>query len=200
MERLLNINIIPAKTELNIQKSQLSYNTPQPSVEMSIQKGGLEINTEKLQIHIDSFEMQQSIGLKSVKTLVNEYGAEGKQAAYQATANFVQEGNQMATPNGMKVHDIVAQRANKSIETVLEFLPKERPKISWEGGKTTIDYTPDKLNINFNIGKISNYNFQQGKVDMNLIQKPAVEIEYLGQPRYVQSSWSPDGQKLNTKV
>ncbi len=191
MERLLNITPVPVLTELNIQKSKLEYSAPLPKVEVSQQKGGLEIKTDRIQINIDTFEMRQSIGLKSVKTLVNEYGDEGVKTAYQATAKFVEEGNQLAQPNGMKPHEMVAQRAVKSIETVLDFLPKSRPEITWEGGDVSIDFTPDKINMEWEIGKISNYNFTYGKVELEVVQKPTVEIEYLGEPRYVPESAKP---------
>ena len=192
MERLLNIKPIPVATELNIQKNNLEYSAPLPKVKVSQQKGGLEIKTNRIQINIDTFEMRQSIGLKSAKTLVNEYCAEGMKKASEATAKFVQEGNQLAQPNGMKPHEMVAQRAVKSIETVLDFLPKARPEITWEGGDVNIDFTPDKINMEWEIGKFSNYNFTYGKVELEVVQKPTVEIEYLGEPRYIPESAKPE--------
>ena len=202
MEQLLSIRPIPISVEIVIDNAQLKYNNKLPKVEVSRQKGGLQMKADPIKINIDTFQMRQDIGLKSVNTLIKEVGQEGIKVAYEATARFVQEGNSLANPNGMDVSQIAAARMNKHYETVLDFLPKEGPEISWDGGKLSIHYQMDKLNMDWDVGSITNFEFVPGKIQLEIKQLPRVDIEYLGGPIYVPPSADPfyTGKEIDLKA
>lgn len=200
--QLLSIKQIPVSVEIVIEKAKLEYNSELPKVEMSREKGGLQMKADPIRINIDSFEMRKSIGLKSNGTLIKDFADKGIKVSYDAIASIAEEGNQLADPHGMKPADIAAAKVTKSIETVLDFLPKQGPDISWDGGKLSIHYQMDKLNMDWDTGKVENYEFIPGKISLEVKQMPSVEIEYLGGPIYVPPSAGPDfqGKQIDMKI
>lgn len=201
MEQLLSIKTIPISVEIVIENAQLKYNNKLPKVEVSRQQGGLQMKAEPIKVNIDTFEMRQSIGLKSINTVINEFGNQGIKLAYEATAKIVQEGNQLAHPKGMDIAQIAASRMNKQYETVLDFLPKVGPEISWDGGTLSVHYQMDKLDMDWDLGN-TNFEFIPGKIQVEVKELPRVEIEYLGGPIYVPPSADPSyiGKEIDIKA
>ena len=202
MDQLLSIKTTPISVEILINNAQVKYNSRLPKVEVSRQKGGLQMKADPIKINIDTFEMRQSIGLKSTATMVQEVGQKGIKIAYQATAKFAQEGNELADPNGMSIAQIAASKLNKQVETALEFLPKEGPDISWDGGKLSIHYQMDQLDMDWDTIGLTNFEFVPGKIEFEVKQLPKVEIEYIGGPIYVPPSADPAnmGQEIDVRV
>lgn len=202
MDQLLSIKTTPISVEILIDNAQVKYNSRLPKVEVTRQEGGLQMKADPIKINIDTFEMRQSIGLKSTATLIEEVGQKGIKIAYQATAKFAQEGNELADPNGMSIAQIAASKLNKQVETALDFLPKDGPDISWDGGKLSIHYQMDKLDMDWDTTGLENFEFVPGKIEFEVKQLPKVEIEYLGGPIYVPPSADPAnmGQEIDIRV
>lgn len=202
MDQLLSIRTTPIAVEILIDNAQVKYNSRLPKVEVSRQEGGLQMKADPIKINIDTFEMRQSIGLKSNTTLINEAAQKGIKIAYQATAKIAQEGNELADPNGMSIAQIAASKLNNQVETALDFLPKEGPDISWDGGKLSIHYQMDELNMDWDTTGLTNFEFLPGKIEFDVKQMPKVEIEYLGGPIYVPPSADPElkGQEIDVIV
>lgn len=202
MDQLLSIRTTPIAVEILIDNAQVKYNSRLPKVEVSRQEGGLQMKADPIKINIDTFEMRQSIGLKSNTTLINEAAQKGIKIAYQATAKIAQEGNELADPNGMSIAQIAASKLNNQVETALDFLPKEGPDISWDGGKLSIHYQMDELNMDWDTTGLTNFEFIPGKIEFDVKQMPKVEIEYLGGPIYVPPSADPElkGQEIDVIV
>ncbi len=202
MDQLLSIRTTPIAVEILIDNAHVKYNSRLPKVEVSRQEGGLQMKADPIKINIDTFEMRQSIGLKSNTTLINEAAQNGIKIAYQATATIAQEGNELADPNGMSIAQIAASKLNQQVETALEFLPKDGPDISWDGGKLSIHYQMDELNMNWDTAGLTNFEFIPGKIEFEVKQMPKVEIEYLGGPIYVPPSADPEhkGQEIDVIV
>lgn len=200
--QLISIKSVPVFVEIVIENAKLSYNSQLPKVEMTREKGGLQMKADPIRVNIDTLEMRKSIGMKPNGTLIKDFADEGFRINYQGIARVVKEGNELADPNGMKPGDIAASRLTKSIETVLDFIPKDGPDISWDGGKLSIHYQMDKLNMDWDVGKVDNFEFIPGKVKIQIKQMPSVDIEYLGSPIYVPPSAAPDfsGNKIDVKA
>jgi len=191
LEQLLSIKTIPIKIDVSITDAKLKYNTKLPKVEVTRNKGGFEMKAEPIKINIDSFEMRKSIGLKSVATLTKEFAEDGIKLCYEGIARVVEEGNSLASPKGMSVAEIAASRIGHSIETVLDFLPSERADISWEGGTLNINYQMDSLDFDWDTDARLHFDFVPGKVQFEILNKPAIEIDYIGDPIYVPPSANP---------
>ncbi len=186
MQQLLSIKSVPIAIEFKVTNAQLNYQTKNPFVEISRQTGGFEMKSEPIKVRIDSFEVRQSIGLKSNGTLVAEFGESGVSSAYEATAEIAQNGNMYV--NQMTTPQIAAQQSSKTIETVLDFLPHSQPEMRWEGGTIDVNFTKDKLDFQFDSKDSINFNYVPASVRFEIKQLPSVEIEYLGGPMYVPPS------------
>lgn len=202
MEQLLRINMTPGLIGLSTHNARLIYDSPKPGVDISRQQGGLEINSDFIKVHIDSSKMRESIGLISNKTLTQNFADKGEKLYQQGVSKTVNEGNSLADPHGMKIPDIAAVSNKKSVETVLAFLPKDRPEISWSGGDISINYETDKLNMEWDTQTWMNFDYVQGKVEVGIIQKPRVDVEYIGGPLYIPPSGDPNysGKNIDIKV
>lgn len=202
MDQLLSIRTTPIAVEILIDNAKVKYNSRLPKVEVSRQEGGLQMKADPIKINIDTFEMRQSIGLKSNTTLINEAAQKGIKIAYQAIAKYAQEGNELADPSGMSIAQIAASKLSSQVETALDFLPKDGPDISWDGGKLSIHYQMDELNMDWDTTGLTNFEFIPGKIEFDVKQLPKVEIEYLGGPIYVPPSADPEvkGQEIDVIV
>jgi hypothetical protein len=103
-----------------------------------------------LKLDIDNSEFFDSIGLKSQETQRQDLIHRGKKAVSESIQMYDDEGKILSRPHDKKaIAEIAYQRTNKSIESMLIFIPSERPKLHWSGGDVDISYTPDKVNIDW---------------------------------------------------
>jgi hypothetical protein len=194
MEQLLNIKTVPISIEIIVHKAELRYDAEFPKVEVTRDRGGLKMQAEPIQIQLDNKRMRESIGMKGIDRLTRDYADDGIRICYQATARFVQEGNQLLDFKHYSPADIAAQRIQRNIETVLSFLPEHGPDISWSGGTLSINYQADELNFNWDASPVGNpsFEFVPPRIEFKVKSYPKVEIEYVGKPIYCPPSADPD--------
>ena len=105
-------------------------------------------------------------------------------------ANIVNEGNALcnfeATPAS-----IATAKATRTMETIMDFLPKEGPDISWSGNTLSINYQASELNMDWNTNPEAKLEFVPGTVEFIVNQRPKLEIEYVGEPIYFPRSAAP---------
>ena len=93
------------------------------------------------------------------------------------------------------------ERANRENAVTMRIAPygsftitnAEGRQLIWKDGKLSINYTADKLNIDFDIHK-TRFKFTPGSVELIVNQLPRVEIEYTGEPIYFPASANPNYQ------
>ncbi len=197
---LLNISTVPVKIEINISNPQISnpnINKPEqgrPKMNVTMGEGGYKIEAQPAKINIDTYAARSSLGLGHMndRDFIKMNAEEGIKLAYQGTARIVNEGNQLA--RGAKVSDIAAQhnRAGQSIQTIMEFLPKEGADVTFDKGVLNINYDVAELNIDWENLRTSTLEFTPGSVEVIVEQMPSVEIEYTGKPIYVPASSDPE--------
>ncbi|MEG0615875.1 MAG: DUF6470 family protein, partial [Oscillospiraceae bacterium] len=149
MEQLLQIKTIPIKIEVTVNRAKLDYNNPLPKVAITKDKGKMTMHAEPIKINVDSQKMFDSIGLKKIDTLSKEVSDKGFKVAYEATAKIVQDGNKLEAAHKFSPADIAAEQSQRSIESVLAFIPKDGPEISWSDGTLSIQYQADQLNFDW---------------------------------------------------
>lgn len=142
---------------------------------------------------MDTFEARDSIRPSSAKSLVRDYFQKGKNAAYEATATYAQEGQILlsATLGDDALDQIIKQRNTVNTDYGLDFIPKAQPNINWSKPNMTIQYEMDKLNFDWKINK-TGFEFIPGSIEFSITQQPDVKIEYVGDPIYVPPSANPN--------
>ncbi|MCI8453617.1 MAG: hypothetical protein HFE84_03250 [Lachnospiraceae bacterium] len=191
MEQLLQITTIPIKYELKVKNASLEYHNGTAEVEISRNSGGMQIKSRPIRVKLDTYEARNSV-VPTTKTQIQRNAAEGKRAAYEATANFAREGRMLLKAKigegSEALGQILAQRtARPTGQFQLGFIPTTGPEIDWEGPELSIEYQMDKLNFDTKIQK-GDIQFVPGDIELSISQYPDVQIEYIGKPIYVPPS------------
>lgn len=159
--------------QINIEssKAQLLLHFKYPKLQISRERGGLEMESHPIQVDIDNREFYDSMGLKSIRALADDLITKGKKAVRESTTQYVREGNMMAAPNGKDaISQIAVMRTQKSIESVLAFIPQSPPKLYWTGGWVDITHTPDKLQYHWDTGGVEK-TYIPYSVDFSVVEK-----------------------------
>ena len=192
MAQLLNITSVPINIEVNVTRAELKQESPAPTVHITKNPGGMQIQADPIKVQIDNTAARESLGYgyKNIDTFARDEAQKGIQVAYQAVATIVNEGDALgnleATPGS-----IAASKANRTIEAVMDFLPKESPDISWSGNTLSINYKADSLSMDWDVSTRPKMEFVPGSIEFIVNQLPKVEIEYVGEPIYFPKSAAP---------
>lgn len=192
MDQLLQISTVPIKIDVTVTRARLEYNNEAPKVQVSRERGGLRLQAQPIKINVDNQRMRDSINMKSPDKVTQDYADEGIRISYQATAKFVQDGNQLLDAQHISPAQIATQQNSRSIETILSFLPSAGPDISWSGGTLNINYTADQMNFDWDTNPLAGFEFIPGSIEFVVKELPRVDIEYVGEPIYVPASANPN--------
>lgn len=191
MEQLLKITTIPIEYELTVHNAHLERKNGTAEVEISRDKGGMKITSRPIRLRLDTYEASNSV-VPTTRTAVFEASQKGKQATYEATAQFAKEGqillNAKIGQGAETLQSILDQRnALPTGQFELGFIPKTGPDIEWDPPSISINYQMDKLNFDARIdwGRVE---FVPGSIELSVEQYPDVHVEYVGNPIYVPPS------------
>lgn len=193
MEQLLKITTVPISIEFKVNDARLEQRSGTADLEISRNEGNFTIRSKPIRLSMDTFEARDSIRPSSAKSLVRDYFQKGKNAAYEATATYAQEGQILlsATLGDDALDQIIKQRNTVNTDYGLDFIPKAQPNINWSKPNMTIQYEMDKLNFDWKINK-TGFEFIPGSIEFSITQQPDVKIEYVGDPIYVPPSANPN--------
>lgn len=205
MEPLLRITRIPIHYELKINNAKLERKNGTAELEISRDKGGMHIKSRPIKVKLDTFEARNSM-TPTTRTSVAQFAQAGKTAAYEATAQFAQEGQILLKAKigegSETLNQIFAQRARVPIgDFELAFIPKTGANINWEDSSLLIEYEMDKLSFDMKIDK-GEVEFIPGDIQLEISQFPDVNIEYIGSPIYVPPSAAThfSGETIDVKA
>ena len=94
MNQLIEITTVPIQIEMKTTNAKLEYARGTAEMEISRNEGGLQIKSKPIRVNIDTFEARNSI-TPTLARRIEQDAEKGKQAAYEATATFVQQGQMM---------------------------------------------------------------------------------------------------------
>lgn len=131
-----------------ITKAQLLMQTIPAQVEVKTEKNGYKMDAHPIKIQIDNAKFFQSIGIKPVSVILKDSAARGKKAALDYMAKCSREKNEKLGSNAMTVAEIAAEQSHHTVMSELDFIPKEKPHISWKDGYVDINYIKDRRIVN----------------------------------------------------
>lgn len=202
MYPLIEIKSVPIQIEMKLTHARLEYARGTADMEVSRDKGGLHIKSQPIRVNLDTFEARNSV-VPTTATSIQQAAQKGRQAVYQATATYAQQGRMMMeTKVGEDVMGQIAASAapvGQDVNLNIQFLPKVGPEITWQGGEMNIQYEMDKLNFDWRLQKM-NFEFTPGDIEFTVKQRPEVIIKYVGGPLYVPPSADPDYEPTDVKV
>lgn len=202
MYPLIEIKSVPIQIEMKLTHARLEYARGTADMQVSRDKGGLHIKSQPIRVNLDTFEARNSV-VPTTATSIQQAAQKGRQAVYEATAAYAQQGRMMMeTKVGEDVMGQIAASAapvGQDVNLNIQFLPKVGPEITWQGGEMNIQYEMDKLNFDWRLQKM-NFEFTPGDIEFTVKQRPEVIIKYVGGPLYVPPSADPDYEPTDVKV
>lgn len=201
MNQLIRITTVPIQYELKVNNARLEYSRSKAELEISRNDGGLSIKSRPVKLNLDASEARNSVVPTTARSVAQTAQA-GKEAAYSATAQLVQEGKLLLKADiGQDViGQIMQQRtAPATGEFQLGFIPSAPVDIDYEAADLTINYEMDKLNFDLKVAN-GNFEFIPGNIEMSITQHPDVVIEYIGGPIYVPPSADPNYEPIDVRA
>ncbi len=92
MEQLLKITTVPISIEFKVNNARLEQKRGTVDLEISRDDGNFTIKSRPIRLSMDTFEARDSVRPASTKSLINNFAQKGRNAAYNATATYAQEG------------------------------------------------------------------------------------------------------------
>ncbi|MBD5384405.1 MAG: hypothetical protein HDR72_05345 [Ruminococcaceae bacterium] len=193
---LLQITTIPIQIEIKVTNARFEHSDEyvQPQVNIKSRDGGFVMEAEPLKLNIDTYQARKSMGYGHMTEgdMLKQKAQEGWSIAFQGTAKVASEGDQLARGASPAEIALNNARAGATVQTIMEFLPKEGADITFEAGKLNIEYQMGSQDIDWNIHPDSPLEFIPGSVEFIVHDRPRVEIEYIGDPIYVPPSANPN--------
>ena len=202
MYPLIEIKTVPIEIEMKVTHAKMEYSRGTAELEISRGEGGMSIKSRPIRLNIDTFEARNSVCPTAMRS-VEQYAQQGKQASYEATATYAQQGQLLldAKIGQELVTQFAADAQNRNLKTNvgLQFLPTVGPEISWDPGEMHIRYEMDKLNFEWRVNQ-PQFEFTPGDIELSVKQQPDVVIKYVGGPLYVPPSADPDYRPVDVEA
>ncbi|CQR46399.1 hypothetical protein BN1058_00657 [Paraliobacillus sp. PM-2] len=181
--RFPQIRLQSQAAQLAIKQTAAQQTIRQPKAEQTIQqpKAKLNIETKPSKLTIDQSEAWADLGFKSVRRVTAEAFQQGKEAAMEATARRIRQGEEM-----MKIENGGNPIASQAIENGFDQM--KRFNIGWipSSGSVKVNYRPAEVVIDIQAQKpiietktkdpMTTY--EPGKVDVTLAQKNNLQIDF----------------------
>lgn len=175
----LRINRQPALIGLNIAKARLEFQTTPGQVDLETTPGQLDIKSSAPRLHIDQSQCFADKDSKSPAQFAAGQVAEAKSDYMAGLNRRVAEGDQLAQIIGPSIIDIIKSQFNQQKAFNLQCVSVKPPEISCEVYPVEINYQAAVIQNNYRPAYVE-YNSQPGKVETYLIQKPFLEISWVG--------------------
>jgi hypothetical protein len=176
----LKVNTTPAL--IGIETRNATLEIKQHKADLTMKREPLEMKIEKKdsEIQIDQSVCFSECGNKKIFDLIKHSAQMGKQKSMEAIGKISSEGNEMMRieNDGEPIKNIGVNNAFPKKDYNIGFIPKSRPKITATKAEHKIDFEGGKTNIDVKVNKPT-INYNQGKVDIYLRQKPSINIEYV---------------------
>ena len=202
MTPLIEIKTVPIEIEMKVSHAKLEYSRGTADLEISRNQGGLSIKSKPIHLNIDTFEARNSV-MPTTATSIEQSAQKGKQAVYEATASYAQQGQLLlkAKIGQEMITQFAAEAQAKDVKTNvgLDFIPKAGPELNWDPGELNIRFEMDKLNFDWRLNQ-TQFEFTPGDIEISVTQRPDVVITYVGGALYVPPSSDPNYEPVDVKA
>lgn len=195
--QLINITSTPIDYKINIEPARLELKqSDNPTHQMNVDPSSLNIRSRNIQVRLDSTQLRASLNLRKAGDFARYYGGQGQQTVYENIGERVQFGNQISQiQDGVSISQVVQQKALQQPTTYTTFIPSAGVDMSWQPQELNLDYQPTELSFDWQVAK-NIMEYVPGKFQMDILQYPKIEIEYLGTPTYVPPSSDPNYEEI----
>lgn len=177
----MQIRTTNAELGLTIRQPQQQIEQPQAEMQIRQPAAELSIHTKQGQLSIDASQARSDVGMISTAESARNAAQQGKQALMAGIARRAREGDQLMSIEKGKnaIQTIIKSRTMPQQKALgIKFIPSANSvKISYTPADVQISIQPNKPKIDVTINKAV-HNYTPGKVMVDLIQKPSIQIDW----------------------
>lgn len=192
--QLLQISITNAKYEITTKPARLEYNQELiPSADVGITNAEMNLTTKPAKLDIDTYQARKSLGLANIKDTAAAKAQKGSESLSDFTQETVSETWQMAEAGatGLTYGEIERRKMIAPPPSPLTVsLPSAPAEITYRPGSFQLDFNMGEINTDWKIHK-TKFDYVAGSFNLDITQKPRVDIEYIGSPLYFPSGSNP---------
>ncbi len=172
----------PALVGLDIHKPAIKLNTTLPYLDIKTTPVSLQIDNPSAKLEIDWTQCRADMGLKTPPAVCRENAqlslSQGLEAIGTIAAEVDTLGNIEAPTS---VGQLVASRlqAESEVDYNVALMPEHPPQVNVETNGVEVTLEPQEVNCNLQRGILENKT-AWAKVDMYLLQKPSINVEWIG--------------------
>lgn len=147
MRFIMTVYQVTLKYEIT--KAKLLMKTTPAKIEAETEKSGYSIKSHPIKMIVDNTDFFESLNIKGPRRVLEDSAVYAKKAALEAVARYTNDGNAMLDPEKVTVAELAYRRSFPTITAVLDFIPKDKPKIDWADGFLEINYIIGNKRMNF---------------------------------------------------
>lgn len=121
------------------------------SLDISVERNGYQIDFTPARVEIDNRPYYNSVGLKDVRTMSEDYVSAAKSAARQGAVRASQ--NAEAVAHGASIGRLAYLQATRSIDQMLICVQPELPDINTVREELDVEYVRDDYTFNWDTGE-----------------------------------------------
>lgn len=178
----LQINQQPALIGLDIHKPAIKLNTTLPYLDIKTTPVSLQIENPPAKLEIDWSQCRSDMGLKAPQAVCRDHSQLSLSRGLEAIGTIAAEGDTLGRIEAStSVDQLVASRlqAESEVDYNVALMPEHPPEVDVETKRVEVTLEPREVNCNLQRGIIEN-NTQWAKVEMYLLQKPSINVEWIG--------------------
>lgn len=168
--------------KIGVNKTDAFINIQQQKPDMDIKTSlsRVQIDTQMVQVQIDQTRCFNELGLKTIDAFTRNMAKKAVVHGLRAISEMAREGDFLARieQNKNAIPVLAAQKMEKYRDYTLVTMPRSRPKIRFTG-KTDISWEMGIVEIQVK-SELPRISATRGSIDVYLIQKAYVEVEYRG--------------------
>ena len=179
-----NLRIDQTFGKINLKQSDLvmRLQSKQPEVEMITKKDILKIEQRYPEVKISFEKAQADYGFLSPTSYSKLCADKGMYAVMQYISRTAQNGDELMNfiqPDAKTLIDQIKRQILEQDEIELNIDYLDRPEIAFLTGEVEIDPPRDQIDFKWNEGTVKS-DFQMGRIDIYLKQKPEIEFQMTG--------------------
>jgi len=172
----------PALIGLDIHKPAIKLNTTLPYLDVKTTPVSLQIDNPPAKLEIDWIQCRADMGLKTPPAVCRDNAQLSLSQGLEAIGTIAAEGDTLGRIEApTSVEQLVASRlqAESEVDYNITLMPEHPPQVNVETNGVEVTLEPQEVNCNLQRGILENKT-AWAKVDMYLLQKPSINVEWVG--------------------
>ena len=175
----VRISTRPTLLSLHSQPATLELRSRRAEVQIASAPARLEVRQSEVRLTVDNSACREALGLYDVAGFSAQVARQGAEAAQQAVAQYVQDGNQLAqiSSSAGSVAQLAADRHTERLQAPsITWADKPPPEIRFDVTPPALDWSEPQLRYQVQPAEVTG-SFTPGGVDIRVAQYADIDIQ-----------------------